>query len=131
MMAKHDHAVSGAVSLMMMAVAVVLIAVWRVSEPRAPTTTTATATTPPRATAEGGGAVDEAGKWVISLTSALLFVAVSLPHTYRLTGALLRRADLQIERDGCPNGAGIVVHAVVLAILTRLVMLLPIPTSFS
>ena len=70
--------------------------------------------------------ISEANKWMISLWSGLLFFLIASPFMFKLTGRLLSLAGLQIEKDGCPNLIGVGIHAVVFAILVRLMMLIPV-----
>jgi hypothetical protein len=69
--------------------------------------------------------ISEANKWMISLWSGLLFFLIASPFMFKLTGGIFSSAGLQIEKDGCPNLIGVGIHAVVFAILVRLMMLIP------
>jgi len=69
----------------------------------------------------------ESHKWMISLMSALLFLLIAAPFTYKLTGGLFENLGLEIEKGGCPNMTGLIIHAVVFAVLIRVMMLLPLP----
>jgi hypothetical protein len=69
----------------------------------------------------------ESQKWMISLMSALLFLLIAAPFTYKLTGSLFEKVGLEIEKVGCPNMTGLIIHAVVFAVLIRVMMLLPLP----
>jgi hypothetical protein len=69
--------------------------------------------------------ISEANKWMISLWSGLLFFLIASPFMFKLTGGIFSSAGIQIEKDGCPNLIGVGIHAVVFAILVRLMMLIP------
>ena len=69
--------------------------------------------------------ISEANKLMISLWSGLIFFLIAAPFMFKLTGGILSSAGLQIEKDGCPNLLGVGIHAVVFAILVRLIMLIP------
>lgn len=60
-------------------------------------------------------------KSMISAQSALLFVLVSLPATYRLTDRVLPYSTFDYA-SGCPTPAGILTHTVVFYLLTYLSM---------
>jgi hypothetical protein len=67
----------------------------------------------------------EADKWSISFFSALLFILISSPFMFKLTGYIFSAIGLTIQDDGCPNCAGIIIHGIVFAILIKLSMLIP------
>jgi len=69
--------------------------------------------------------ISEANKWMISLWSGLLFFVIASPFMFKLTGDIFSSAGLKIEKDGCANLLGVGIHAVVFAILVRLMMLIP------
>ena len=59
-------------------------------------------------------------KWQISLFSALIFILVVHPMTYKLTqklfGGLLGRIS---DSSGCPTAIGLVLHTIVYVLLVR------------
>ena len=69
----------------------------------------------------------ELNKWTISLMSALLFVLISAPFMYKLTNSLTTLVGWTSSSNGCPNWGGLLLHAVVFAVLIRLLMLVPTP----
>jgi hypothetical protein len=68
----------------------------------------------------------EGQKWMISFMSALLFVLLAAPFMFKLTGGLLSKVGLRTEQGGCPNWYGLIVHAVLFAVLIRVLMLVPL-----
>ena len=70
--------------------------------------------------------ISEANKWIISLWSGLLFFLIAAPFMFKLTGSIFSSVGLQIEKDGCPNLIGVGIHAVVFAVLVRIMMLIPV-----
>ena len=67
----------------------------------------------------------EKQKWMISFLSALLFLLIASSFMYNLTGSLTSMIGFQTSCNGCPNIWGLVLHAVVFAILIRVLMLFP------
>lgn len=57
-----------------------------------------------------------------SIQSALLFLVIALPFTYKLVQALLGKLITIASPSGCPTVAGVVVHAVVFGLLVYLLM---------
>lgn len=50
--------------------------------------------------------------------SMLVFMLVSSPMTYKLTNDIMRNVGLKLaESNGCPTMTGLVVHALVFALL--------------
>ncbi len=59
-------------------------------------------------------------KWQISLFSALIFVVVVNPFTYKLTQQVLGGFLGKIaEPNGCPTTVGLVLHTIVYLLLVR------------
>jgi len=59
-------------------------------------------------------------KWQITLFSALIFLVVVSPYTYRLTQRLLGGLIGKIaESNGCPTTLGLFVHTIVYILLVR------------
>jgi hypothetical protein len=69
--------------------------------------------------------ITEGNKLMISLWSGILFFVIAAPFMFKLTGSIFSSVGLKIEKDGCPNLIGVAIHAVVFAILVRLMMLIP------
>lgn len=61
-------------------------------------------------------------KLMVSLGSAALFVLVNLPQTYGLTDKLLGGLVGPLAKGGCPTTVGLLVHAVVFYLLSKLSM---------
>jgi hypothetical protein len=59
-------------------------------------------------------------KWKISFFSALIFLLVVHPMTYRITqklfGGILGRIS---DTNGCPTGIGLILHTIVYILLVR------------
>jgi len=68
----------------------------------------------------------ERQKWMISIWSALLFLLISSPFMYNVTNSLTSTIGFLTSSNGCPNIHGLVLHAVVFAILIRVLMLIPV-----
>lgn len=68
-------------------------------------------------------------KLLISLWSALLFIAIAAPFTFKLTGQLFSKLGLKTQTGGCPNMWGLLIHTVVFAVLVWVMMLIPLPGS--
>lgn len=62
-------------------------------------------------------------KWIISAMGGLLFVLVSSPFLYNVVNSLTSSLGFEIaDSDGCPNTGGVVLHAAVFVLITRLFM---------
>lgn len=68
--------------------------------------------------------LSERDKWIVCLMSAILFVVISSPFMYRLTGSLTNAMGFVTSNDGCPTIEGLILHTVVFALLVRLLMLI-------
>lgn len=72
--------------------------------------------------------LSERGKWMISIYTALLFLLIANPLTFKLMNWLTTRLGFSIaDFSGCPNSYGLIIHAIVFAILVRLMMLISLP----
>lgn len=71
--------------------------------------------------------LNEVQKWMISLWSALLFLFIASPFMFKITGRLLSNIGIIIEKNGCPNLLGMIIHTLVFAVLIRVMMLIPLP----
>jgi len=71
--------------------------------------------------------LDETQKWVVIGYTVILFLIVSSRFTYKITGSITELIGWKTSSYGVPNLGGLILHAVVFALLLRLVMLLPKP----
>lgn len=56
-----------------------------------------------------------------SVISMLVFLAIAAPMTYKLTDGLSRQVGIRLaESNGCPTMLGLVVHALVFALVSDL-----------
>tara|TARA_B100000424_G_scaffold265343_1_gene254849 strand:- start:92 stop:331 length:240 start_codon:yes stop_codon:yes gene_type:complete len=56
-----------------------------------------------------------------SAISMLVFLAIAAPMTYKLTDSLTRQVGFRLaEGNGCPTLLGLVVHALVFALISDL-----------
>jgi hypothetical protein len=63
---------------------------------------------------------DVSMKWQITLFSALIFLVVVCPYTYKLTQRLLGGILGRIaEPNGCPTYTGLLLHTLVYILLVR------------
>ena len=69
----------------------------------------------------------EGEKWMISLWSGLLFLIVASPFMYGFTGVIVGKIGIKTSENGCPYIIGLIIHAIVFAILIRIMMLIPLP----
>lgn len=69
----------------------------------------------------------EGQKWVVSLYMLLLFLLIASPFIYRLTNIFTRIFGWTSSYGGKPNLSGLILHAVIFAVLVRVVMLIPLP----
>ncbi len=58
-------------------------------------------------------------KWHISLFSAVIFVLVVNPYTYKLTQSLFSSILGTIAVNGCPTMMGLLLHTAVYTLLVR------------
>jgi len=70
--------------------------------------------------------LSELQKWTISFWSALLFLLIASPFMFRLTSIPLSFLNLTTQQNGCPNLMGLVIHAIVFAVLVRIMMFIPV-----
>ena len=64
-------------------------------------------------------------KWVISAWSALAFIVISNPFTYKLTNFIFGSISFQfktLNSNGCPTLFGLLLHTVVFFFLVRIMM---------
>lgn len=77
-------------------------------------------------TKENKKSLTELQKWTISFWSALLFLLIASPFMFRLTSIPLSFLNLTTQQNGCPNLLGLVIHAIVFAVIIRLMMFIPV-----
>ena len=58
-------------------------------------------------------------KWQITLFSALIFLLIVNPFTYKLTNSLFKGLLGPISVNGCPTFVGLVLHTIVYILLVR------------
>lgn len=64
-------------------------------------------------------------KWKISILSGIIFLIISAPLLYKLTDGLLKKISPNLSlcnSDGCPTQLGLIVHAIVFILITRMLM---------
>lgn len=64
-------------------------------------------------------------KWKISLLSGIIFLIISAPMLYKLTDGLLKKISPSLslcDYSGCPTQLGLIVHAIVFVLITRMLM---------
>lgn len=61
-------------------------------------------------------------KWEITLFSALIFIIVIHPYTYKVTQNIFGSLIGRIENNGCPTSVGIIFHTIVYILLVRFSM---------
>lgn len=71
--------------------------------------------------------INEGDKWLISLFSAIAFLLIAAPFTYRFTGSIFSQLGVTIQKDGCPNIWGLIIHAILFALIVRIMMFIPLP----
>lgn len=71
--------------------------------------------------------LSEGQKWMVSLYMLLLFLLIASPFMYRLTNMFTGLFGWTSSHGGKPNLSGLLLHAVVFAVLVRVVMYVPLP----
>ena len=62
-------------------------------------------------------------KWIISIISGLLFLLIASPYLYSLTNVITTSIGMiTAAPGGCPNIAGLIVHAIMFMFIVRLLM---------
>lgn len=72
----------------------------------------------------------EGQKWMISFWSGLLFFIISSPFAYIFTRAFFEKIGFQTSINGCPLFIGLIIHAIVFAILIRVMMIITLPGTY-
>lgn len=63
-------------------------------------------------------------KWIVSIVAGLLFLVIASPFLYGIVNSFTSSFGLVIASpDGCPNMAGLIVHAIVFVLIVRLLMM--------
>lgn len=72
--------------------------------------------------------LSEKDKWMISFYTALVFLVIANPLTFRLVNFVFKGIGFPIANDkGCPNGWGLILHGIVFFFLIRLMMVVHLP----
>ena len=59
-------------------------------------------------------------KWMITLWSAIVFILIANPFTFKLTNMLTSLVGLHtVDYKGCPTVFGFILHTVVFALIIR------------
>lgn len=66
-------------------------------------------------------------KWIISAWSALPFLLLASPQSFKLTNKLLSPLGLRTSVMGCPTTQGLLLHTLVFLLVTRLMMSVRLP----
>ena len=62
-------------------------------------------------------------KWVTSLICGLLFMIIASPFLFVTVSSITEQFGLKIaSTSGCPNTAGLIVHGMVFALISRMMM---------
>ncbi len=61
-------------------------------------------------------------KWMYTLYTTLIAIAIFNPYTYKLTNRLLYSVTGPLAKGGCPTSVGFGIHLVVFTLILRLVM---------
>jgi hypothetical protein len=66
--------------------------------------------------------VDSTEKWNISLYSGVVFLIIASPFLFEFVNNLLSPLGLVVANNGCPTILGLIIHAIVFVLVTRLSM---------
>lgn len=67
--------------------------------------------------------LDEREKWTVSILAGIIFFILCSPIAYQITNSFTRIFRLTIANEkGQPNMAGVVIHAFIFMIITKLLM---------
>jgi len=69
--------------------------------------------------------LNEKQKWIVGLYLALLFLLISSPFMYKITGSITHKLGWTTSTNGHPNASGLILHTVVFLLLVRVIMLIP------
>jgi len=62
-------------------------------------------------------------KWIISIISGLLFLLIASPFLFTLVNDITKRVGLTVaSASGCPTTSGLLLHALVFILITRILM---------
>lgn len=68
--------------------------------------------------------VSNRDKWIISAIAGLIFLVIGSPYVYRLVDGLTKRIGFRTaNKEGLPTTMGLVLHAVVYALIVRALMM--------
>lgn len=73
-------------------------------------------------TPEGFSGRDSAMKWKYTIWTTIIFLLIANPYTFKMVHKLLGKFVYIANRDGCPSTTGLLVHAVVFALIIRYLM---------
>lgn len=65
---------------------------------------------------------DSAMKWKYTIWTTIIFLLIANPYTFKMVHKLLGKFVYIANRDGCPSTTGLLVHAVVFALIIRYLM---------
>lgn len=69
----------------------------------------------------------ETQKWMISFWAALVFVIIASPFMFNLVDKIAQPIGMKVANNGCPTIFGLLLHAVVFAVIIRLMMDIKLP----
>jgi hypothetical protein len=62
-------------------------------------------------------------KWVLSFYTAIIALIIMNPYTFKIVNWITSKMGFPIANsNGCPNGYGLLLHAIVFLVLIRLFM---------
>ena len=61
-------------------------------------------------------------KWKYTIWTTIIFLLIANPYTFKMVQKLLGKFVSIANRDGCPTTSGLLVHAVVFALIIRYLM---------
>lgn len=62
-------------------------------------------------------------KWMVSAMGGLLFLVMSSPFLYETVNSLTSKVGFEtVDKDGCPNIAGLALHTGIFTLVSRLLM---------
>lgn len=63
-----------------------------------------------------------ASKLQLAAFAGLLFYVISNPITYSIVNGILSKVGIPIAFEGKPNGGGLILHSVIFAVVTYVLM---------
>ncbi len=61
-------------------------------------------------------------KWRYTIYTTILFLVIASPFMFKFVNSLLGSLLKICNKNGCPTGAGLILHSIVFALLLRLLM---------